>query len=244
MMKKNKNIIALFGVQGAGKDTVASMLRNTYNNNVTPVNILGTLPENVSIIFHYPTRDKYTTMSFAEPVQKAVASLLDVTLDKVKSHSFKDSPSEIVSYVVGENPFSNLEDAQEFKKELLKEGYDLKLREYKITPRDLVIEIAERLKEAFGDGIWAKIAMKKAKKEGKIIFTDLRFKSELKELEKQNALIVKVVCEDENGEEMKGDLYEMEDFPKEKIDYVIYNKKDDWSHLRDEILRMIDRLKL
>jgi hypothetical protein len=221
MMKKNKSIIALFGVHGVGKDTVAAILKELLGGK-----------ENVEI------------KSFAEPVQKAVASLLDVMLDKIKSHSFKDSPSGIVSYVVGENPFSNLEDAQEFQKELLKEGYDLKLREYKITPRDLVIEIAERLKEAFGDGIWAKIAMKKAKKEGNVIFTDLRFKSELKELKKENALIVKVVCEDENGKEMKGDLYEMEDFPEEEIDYVIYNKKDDWSHLRAEILRMIEKLKL
>ena len=217
----NKNIIALTGVHAAGKDTVAVLLKELLGGE-----------QNVEI------------KSFAEPIQNAVASLLGVTLEKVKSHPYKDSPTGIVSYAVGENPFSNLKEAQEFKKELLKEGYDLKLREYKITPRDLVIEIAERLKEAFGDGIWAKIAMKKARKEGKIIFTDLRFKSELKELEKQNALIVKVVCEDENGEEIKGDLYEMKDFPEEEIDYVIYNKKGNWSHLRDEILRMIEKLKL
>lgn len=136
------------------------------------------------------------------------------------------------------------EEALALKKELLEKGYDLKYKELTTTPRDIIVHIAETMKEFMGDGIWAKIALNKVEKDERVIFTDLRFKSELKELKKRNALIVKVVCADENGDEIKGDLYQMHDFPEEEIDYIIYNKKGDWSHLVKEIRRMIEILKL
>lgn len=244
MTKKNKNTIALFGVEGTGKDTTGYMLRDLYSNNYKPVTLLETLPKHVSVILNYSKKEGYTVTSFAEPIQRAVAAMFDVPLYKIQGHGFKDEPLEYITYAVGENYFSDKDETLALKKELLEKGYDLKYKELTTTPRDIIVHIAETMKEFMGDGIWAKIAMEKAKSKGKIIFTDLRFKSELKELKKENALIVKVVCEDENGKEMKGDLYEMKDFPEEEIDYVICNKKGDWSHLRDEILRMIEKLKL
>ena len=243
MTKKNKNTIALFGVEGAGKDCVANMLVDLHS---LKANGRGSHFSDILAINLFPSKFKktYEKLSFAEPIQRAVAAMLDVPLYKIQGHGFKDEPLEYITYAVGENYFSDKDEALALKKELLEKGYDLKYKELTTTPRDIIVHIAETMKEFMGDGIWAKIAMEKAKSKGKVIFTDLRFKSELKELKKENALIVKVVCEDENGKEMKGDLYEMEDFPEEEIDYVIYNKKDDWSHLRAEILRMIEKLKL
>ena len=243
-MTKNKNIIALFGVEGAGKDTIGSMLQNIYGNNYKPVTLLGTLPESVSVILHPLIKKGYETASFAEPIQRAVAAMLDVPLEKIQGHGFKDEPLDYTTYAVGENYFSDKEEALALKKELLEKGYDLKYKELTTTPRDIIVHIAETMKEFMGDGIWAKIALNKVEKDERVIFTDLRFKSELKELKKRNALIVKVVCADENGDEIKGDLYQMHDFPEEEIDYIIYNKKGDWSHLKREVLRMIETLKL
>lgn len=243
MTKKNKNIIALFGVEGSGKDTIAEMFvdlhsikKTIQNNNRYPDNSLLSLFSTIS--------ETYKKMSFAEPIQRAVAAMLDVPLDKIQGHGFKDEPLDYITYAVGENYFSDKDEALALKKELLEKGYDLKYKELTTTPRDIIIHIAETMKEFMGDGIWSKIALNKVEKDEKIIFTDLRFKSELKELKKRNALIVKVVCADENGDEIKGDLYQMHDFPEEEIDYIIYNKKGDWSHLKREVLRMIKTLKL
>lgn len=243
-MTKNKNIIALFGVEGAGKDTIAYMLRDLYSNNWKSSTLLGTLPKHVSVIFHYPEREGYTVTSFAEPIQRAVAAMLDVPLDKIQGHGFKDEPLEYITYAVGENIFSDKHEALALVEDFIKKGYDVECEELTTTPRDIIVHIAETMKEFMGDGIWAKIALNKVKKDEKVIFTDLRFKSELKELKKRNALIVKVVCADENGNELKGNLYQMHDFPEEEIDYIIYNKKGDWSHLKREVLRMIKTLKL
>lgn len=244
MTKKNKNIIALFGVEGAGKDTIAYMLRDLYSNNWKSSTLLGTLPKHVSVIFHYPEREGYTVTSFAEPIQRAVAAMLDVPLDKIQGHGFKDEPLEYITYAVGDNIFSDKHEALALVEDFIKKGYDVECEELTTTPRDIIVHIAETMKEFMGDGIWAKIALNKVKKDEKVIFTDLRFKSELKELKKRNALIVKVVCADENGNELKGNLYQMHDFPEEEVDYIIYNKKGDWSHLKREILRMIETLKL
>lgn len=217
----NKNIIALTGVHKAGKDAVAVLLKELLGGE-----------ENVEI------------KSFAEPIQKAVASLLGVTLEKVRSHPYKDSPSGIVSYAVGENPFSNLKEAQEFQKELSKEGYDLDFKEYEITPRDLVIEIAERLKDAFGDGIWANIAFSKISSDKTTIFTDLRFKSELKELKIRNAKLIKIVLLDKKGRKVKGDEYQMSYLSDNEFDYILYNKGNNLEELKQEVLTMIEKLKL
>jgi len=244
MTKKNKNIIALFGVEGAGKDTIAYMLQDLYSNNWKSSTLLGTLPKHVSVIFHYPEREGYTVTSFAEPIQRAVAAMLDVPLDKIQGHGFKDEPLEYITYAVGENIFSDKHEALALVEDFIKKGYDVECEELTTTPRDIIVHIAETMKEFMGDGIWAKIALNKVKKDEKVIFTDLRFKSELKELKKRNALIVKVVCADENGNELKGNLYQMHDFPEEEVDYIIYNKKGDWSHLKREVLRMIETLKL
>ena len=244
MTKKNKNIIALFGVEGAGKDTIAYMLQDLYSNNWKSSTLLGTLPKHVSVIFHYPEREGYTVTSFAEPIQRAVAAMLDVPLDKIQGHGFKDEPLEYITYAVGENIFSDKHEALALVEDFIKKGYDVECEELTTTPRDIIVHIAETMKEFMGDGIWAKIALNKVKKDEKVIFTDLRFKSELKELKKRNALIVKVVCADENGNELKGNLYQMHDFPEEEVDYIIYNKKGDWSHLKKEVFRMIETLKL
>lgn len=217
----NKNIIALTGVHAAGKDTVAVLLKELLGGE-----------QNVEI------------KSFAEPIQNAVASLLGVTLEKVKSHPYKDSPTGIVSYAVGENPFSNLKEAQEFQKELSKEGYDLKFKEYEITPRDLVIEIAEGLKDVFGDGIWANIAFSKMSSDKTTIFTDLRFKSELKELKIRNAKLIKIVLLDKEGRKVKGDEYEMSYFSDNEFDYILYNEGNNLEELKQEVLTMIEKLKL
>jgi hypothetical protein len=243
-MTKNKNIIALFGVEGSGKDTIGYMLRDLYNSNWKPTTLLGTLPKHVSVILSYPKKEGYVVTSFAEPIQRAVAAMLDVPLDKIQGHGFKDEPLDYITYAVGDNIFSDKEEALTLKEEFIRKGYCVECEELTTTPRDIIIHIAETMKEFMGDGIWAKIAIEKAKVNGKVIFTDLRFKSELKELKKRNALIVKVVCTDENGDETKGDLYQMHNFPEEEIDYIIYNKKGDWSHLKREVLRMIETLKL
>lgn len=244
MTKKNKNIIALFGVEGSGKDTIGYMLRDLYDNNWKPTTLLGTLPKHVSVILSYPKKEGYAVTSFAEPIQRAVAAMLDVPLDKIQGHGFKDEPLGYTTYAVGENYFSDEDEALSLVEDFMKKGYDVECKELTTTPRDIIVHIAEMMKEFMGDGIWAKIAMEKVKEKGKVIFTDLRFKSELKELKKRNALIVKIVCADENGDEIKGDLYQMHDFPEEEIDYIIYNKKGDWSHLVKEIRRMIETLKL
>lgn len=244
MTKKNKNIIALFGVEGAGKDTIAYILRDLYGNNWKPTTLLGTLPKHVSVLLHYPEGEGYAVTSFAEPIQRAVAAMFDVPLDKIQGHGFKDEPLEYTTYAVGDNIFSDKEEALALVEDFIKKGYDVECKELTTTPRDIIVHIAEMMKEFMGDGIWAEIAMKKAKTKEKVIFTDLRFKSELKELKKRNALIVKVVCADENGDEIKGDLYQMRDFPEEEVDYIIYNKKGDWSHLKKEVFRMIETLKL
>lgn len=243
-MTKNKNIIALFGVEGSGKDTVGYMLRDLYNDNYKPISLLGTLPKSVSVILHPTIKNGYRTASFAEPIQRAVAAMLDVPLEKIQGHGFKDEPLEYTTYAVGENYFSDKEEALTLVEDFIKKGYDVECEELTTTPRDIIVHIAETMKEFMGDGIWAKIALNKVKKDEKVIFTDLRFKSELKELKKRNALIVKVVCADENGNELKGNLYQMHDFPEEEVDYIIYNKKGDWSHLVKEIRRMIETLKL
>lgn len=243
MPKKNKNIIALFGVQGAGKDTVASIFTDLICFKKA-AEYHSFYPEDSALAVFSAINEHYEKLSFAEPIQRAVAGMLDVPLDKIQGHGFKDEPLEYITYAVGDNIFSDKEEALALVEDFIKKGYDVECEELTTTPRDIIVHIAETMKEFMGDGIWAKMAMEKAKNKGNVIFTDLRFKSELKELKKQNALIVKVVCVDESGNELKGDLYEMHDFPEEEIDYIICNKKGDWTHLRNEILRMIETLKL
>lgn len=242
-MKKNKNIIALFGVEGSGKDTIAEMFIDLHSIKKTIQNN-NRYPDNSLLSVFSTITETYKKLSFAEPIQRAVAAMLDVPLEKIQGHGFKDEPLEYVTYTVGDNIFSDKEEALSLVEDFAKKGYDFECKELTTTPRDIIIHIAETMKEFMGDGIWAKIALNKVEKDERVIFTDLRFKSELKELKKRNALIVKVVCADENGDEIKGDLYQMHDFPEEEIDYIIYNKKGDWSHLVKEIRRMIETLKL
>ena len=242
-MKKNKNIIALFGVEGSGKDTIAEMFVDLYSIK-RAIDNNNSYSDNPLLSVFFTISETYKKMSFAEPIQRAVAAMLDVPLDKIQGHGFKDEPLDYITYAVGDNIFSDKEEALTLKEEFIRKGYCVECEELTTTPRDIIIHIAETMKEFMGDGVWSKIALNKVEKDGKVIFTDLRFKSELKELKKRNALIVKVVCADENGDEIKGDLYQMHDFPEEEIDYIIYNKKGDWSHLKREVLRMIKTLKL
>jgi len=64
------------------------------------------------------------------------------------------------------------------------------------TPRDLLIETGEKLKEIYGKDCWVKLALSYAFEGEDLIISDMRYKEEAEVLKQHGAIFVKIVRPD------------------------------------------------
>ena len=83
---KLPSLIAIAGFKNAGKDTAASMLQYLLN---TP-EVLHTY-KLYRILHRFCKHRKYKITSFAYPLKKTLAALLDIDIKKFEDRSFKEN---------------------------------------------------------------------------------------------------------------------------------------------------------
>ena len=83
---KLPSLIAIAGFKNAGKDTAASMLQYLLN---TP-KVLHTY-KLYRILHRFCKHRKYKITSFAYPLKKTLAALLDIDINKFEDRSFKEN---------------------------------------------------------------------------------------------------------------------------------------------------------
>ena len=223
---KEHRIIALTGAEGVGKDTFYDLFHNVLRRNA----LKKSEDAFVSI-------EPYERRSFAEPIWQMVAGLLNSNADIVKSPEKKNKPIKELEYISfrGEN-FSYEKDAEKAKP--FNVVFNPKIEE--VTPRSLCITIGEMFKNLYGKKVWVKRLINSVG-DKRAIVTDLRFAVEYEELKKLNATFVRIVRLDKMGRSLENNSYEMGSVPDRELDYVLYNKGDEFS-FEKAIEEMINKL--
>lgn len=184
-------IIAIGGFRNAGKDTSAMMLQFLMNS-----------PKIFHTYFMYKwyrwvfVTGKYTVTSFAHPLKRTLAALLDIDIRKFEDRIFKETyyiyfPTLTITNkpdctkVISEGKFSRMINNQDLS--FLKNSY--------ITIRQLLqVFGTECMRNTFGDKIWI---LSTLKNQNNLIISDLRFKAEwesVKELNGKVLLIQRNIC--------------------------------------------------
>lgn len=223
---KEHRIIALTGAEGVGKDTFYDLFNNVLRRNA----LKKSEDAFVSI-------EPYERRSFAEPIWQMVVGLLNSNADIVKSPEKKNKPIKELEYISfrGEN-FSYEKDAEKAKP--FNVVFNPKIEE--VTPRSLCITIGEMFKNLYGKKVWVKRLIDSVG-DKRVIVTDLRFAVEYEELKKLNATFVRIVRLDKMGRSLENNSYEMGSVPDSELDYVLYNKGDEFS-FEKAIEEMINKL--
>lgn len=186
MWTQNK-IIAIAGYKGSGKDTAAKMLQYLYNYPKVFHNYFW-----YKIFSKFSTNGKYKITSFAHPLKRTLAALLNIDIKNFEDRNFKenwyiyfptleitDKPDK--EKVISEGKFSRMINNKDLS--FLKTHY--------ITIRQLLqVFGTECMRNIFGDNIWI---LSTLKNNSNIIISDLRFKVELEAVHQLNGKVILII---------------------------------------------------
>ena len=210
------NIIAIAGYKNSGKDTSAEMLR--YLLNSPKVFHKYWLYK----IFKNCFKKKYRIVSFAHPLKKTLAALLDIDIkllnDRyVKEHFYVKFPE--LTFEIDPPKETRISD-QRLEKLLNSKNFSF-LTIYNLRIRQLLqVFGTEIMRSYFGDTLWINSTLRRY---GNAIISDLRFKVEYDEIKKRNGITLFIL----NYKTKKGSHSsekEIEDLlTHSKFDYIIDN---------------------
>lgn len=185
------NIIAISGLKGAGKSTIASMLEFLLNT-----------PKIFHSYFWYkhqnfiPKKKIYKTVAFADPIKEMLSHLLNMDREHFESRGIKENcfvnfsnfckvytngiGPQFIPECLPDSKFSKL--AKEWNPELSKEYY-LSIRQ--------VMQLfgTEIMRNILDDKIWINCVLNRSNKNN-LIISDLRFITEYEEIKKRNGFII------------------------------------------------------
>lgn len=165
-------LIAIGGYKNSGKNTVASMLQYLFNSPKILHSYIG-----YKLFAKFYTNGKFKITSFAHPLKRTLAALLDIDINKFEDRVFKETyyiyfPTLTITNkpdyakVISEGKFSRMINNKDLS--FLKTNY--------ITIRQLLqVFGTECMRNIFGDKIWI---LSTLKQKGNLIISDLRFKTE------------------------------------------------------------------
>lgn len=178
-------IIAIGGYKATGKSTAANMLQYLYNSPKIFHNYFW-----YKILRKCYTKGKYKVTSFAYPLKRTLAALLDIDINQFENRIFKETyyiyfPTLKItnkpdcSKVISEGKFSRMINNQDLS--FLKTSY--------ITIRQLLqVFGTECMRNTFGDKIWI---LSTLKNNNNLIISDLRFKAEYESVkEKYGSVLI------------------------------------------------------
>ena len=178
------NIIAIAGYKGSGKDVAASMTQYLCNS-----------PKWMHNYFFYKIfrklfiKGKYKITSFAHPLKRTLAALLNIDISRFEDRIFKETyyiyfPTLNITNkpdctkVISEGKFSRMVNNQDLS--FLKNSY--------ITIRQLLqVFGTEVMRNIFGDNLWI---LSTLRNNSNIIISDLRFKVELEAIKSLNGITI------------------------------------------------------
>lgn len=166
---KNRNLIAISGYKGSGKDTVGKMLQYLFCEGFSIMEENRELDDRS--IEDYLDRDNFNDISeyeikkFADPLKRFVADILNVSVEKLEDREFKES-------------------------ELGEEWHYYKNQN--INVRGLMIEIGHGLRVSLHENIWINALFSKYSNKSKWIITDLRYHNELNTIKEKGGITIRV----------------------------------------------------
>ena len=178
-------IIAIGGYKATGKSTAAQMLQYLCNSPKIFHNYFW-----YKILDKFYTKGKFKVTSFAHPLKRTLAALLDIDINRFEDRIFKETyyiyfPTlEITNKpdytkVISEGKFSRMINNQDLS--FLKTSY--------ITIRQLLqVFGTECMRNTFGDKIWI---LSTLKNNNNLVISDLRFKAEYDAIkDKKGAILI------------------------------------------------------
>ena len=184
-MKKQLNsskLLAISGVKGSGKDSVASMLQYCLS-----------VPRIFRQYFFYKhfknwIKPKYIKLAFADPLKKMLAALLNVPVEWFNNRNFKEFCTVHIPTLNFSDDTSNKITDSKFNK--LVKTLDPSLTEGWLSIRQLMQYFGtEVMQTHFGRKIWINSTLRHGSKKGTIV-ADLRFKAEAKAIHDLNGIII------------------------------------------------------
>lgn len=219
MMLRDNNLIAIGGLRNSGKDTATKMLQYLLNS-----------PKWLHSYFFYQTfntlfkKGKFKVTSFAHPLKKTLAALLDVPIERFEDRSFKEDVYiyfPTMDLYASVWPSLKITDSK-FNKCLQEKDFSF-LESKAITIRQLLQLFGTQvMRDTFGNQIWILLTLKNVRK---TIISDLRFKVEAEAVKEKSGKLIYIkrdLCKPGNhaSEQEVLDLYNDNAF-----DYVIENNK-------------------
>lgn len=177
-------LIAVSGVKGSGKDSVASMLRYCLS-----------VPKIFRQYFFYKhfrklVKPKYKKLAFADPLKKMLSALLNVPIENFNDRNFKESWLVHVPTLNLNDDLGNKLPDSKFNR--LVKSLDPSLAEGYLSIRQLMQYFGtEVMQTHFGRNIWINSTLRHGSKKGTII-ADLRFKAEAEAIHELGGVIIYV----------------------------------------------------
>ena len=183
LKKKNLNLIAIGGLKNSGKDEASRMLRYCLN--------APKFLRNYWCYKHFNKiiSGKYTITSFAHPLKRTLAALLNIPIEKFENRNFKEhtyiyfpllqlTTNPELDKVLSDNKFSKAVAAKDFSF----------LQTHYITIRQLLQCFGtEIMRGYFGDNLWILATIIG---QHNLIISDLRFKVEAEAIHNNKGKII------------------------------------------------------
>lgn len=232
-----KNIIAISGKEGSGKDTVAKIVRTFFSEDSDKKRILNS--GDSELIHEYLQSDQashlncdWTIRRFAEPLKRMIAALLQVPESQLEQRDFKESilpslfDSHLVSFGLVQLAFVNHVQAMRFQKVLvnsLKSDKKPRYEHRRNSVRDLIIHLSDVMKKHVNPSMFTELFFKQCK-DSNVIIADLRLRIELEKIQKvdEDALIIRV----QRGEQKKSEKVIENDLDYYTFENIIDNDGD------------------
>ena len=182
-LNSNK-LIAVSGVKGSGKDSVASMLQYCLS-----------VPKMFRQYFFYKyfrkwVKPKYKKLAFADPLKKMLAVLLNIPVEEFNNRNFKEFCTVHIPTLNFNDDTNNKLPDSKFNK--LVKTLDPSLAEGYLSIRQLMQYFGtEVMQTHFGRKVWINSTLRHGSSKGTII-ADLRFKAEAEAVQSLGGFIVYV----------------------------------------------------
>lgn len=214
-MNFKSNIIAIGGLKNSGKNEAANMLQYCLNS-----------PKFMHHFWCYKlfrgVFNGYRITSFAHPLKRTLAALLNVPIEMFDLRSFKENTYiYFPTLTMTDHPNSDLVISDnKFSRAIMNKDFSFLTNNY-ITIRQLLQCFGtEIMRGLFGDNLWILSTLKES---GKLIISDLRFKVEAEALKQLNGTLIyinRVGCVPGNHASEKESI---ELLNTNQFDYVINN---------------------
>lgn len=259
--KKSKNLIAISGKIGSGKDTVGEIIRYlTHPQKLSHFEKWGNSFEIGTFLYHKSEgiESNYIIKRFADPLKDIVCILIGCTREELEDHSFKETPLGSqwnkyrvnVSFRHGNDQYFYFDDKQ--KAEVFAKTNLSFVEKIALTPRKFMQLIGTRCirdimhPDAFLNALFAEYKRNLYDREWfnkppHWIITDLRFRNEAEAVQKENGLLIRVnrnsSTKDLNKKSQHISETDLDNY--ESFDYVIDNDGN-LNELIDKVKDILD----